>query len=152
MVCMAKVCCTVERARLRGCICIFAVSVVCTKQVSWAPVHAGVYITQVCFWRHRTYIWDTITTGCAHALVCSQFVHSRWGTRVRGFNKSMQNTCCLAWGVMFDRRRDGGLFCVFLSCGCMCVYTHTHTLHMGCSMWAQGSRRDTWRARRIQMN
>jgi len=27
--------------------CIFVVSVVCTKQVSWAPVHAGVHIAQL---------------------------------------------------------------------------------------------------------
>ena len=40
-------CCTVARVCLRGCMCVFAVSVVCTKQVSWAPVHAGVYIPQV---------------------------------------------------------------------------------------------------------
>jgi len=32
--------CTVARACLRECMCIFAVSVVHTKQVSWAPVHA----------------------------------------------------------------------------------------------------------------
>jgi len=43
-------------------------------------------------------------------------------------------TCCLAWGVIFDRRRDRGVVCVFSIfnaggsvCGCRCVYTHTHT-------------------------
>ena len=38
---------TVARACLRRCMCNFAVSVVCTKQVSWVPVHAGVHILQV---------------------------------------------------------------------------------------------------------
>jgi hypothetical protein len=40
----------------------------------------------------------------------------------------------LAWGVIFDRRKDRGVVCVFSIfdacksvCGCMCVYTHTHT-------------------------
>ena len=37
--------CTVARACLRGCMCMFAVSVVCPKQVSWALVHADVWIT-----------------------------------------------------------------------------------------------------------
>jgi len=47
MVCMAKSCCTVARACWRVWMCIFAVSVVCTKHESWAPVHAGVYIAHV---------------------------------------------------------------------------------------------------------
>jgi len=45
----------------------------------------------------------------------------------------------------FDR--DGSI------CGCMCVYMHTHTHRTwDTGMWAQGSGRDTWRARRIQMD
>jgi len=39
-------------------------------------------------------------------------------------------TCCLAWGVIFDRRRDRGVVCVFSifnAGGSRCVYTHTHT-------------------------
>ena len=42
--------------------------------------------------------------------------------------------CCLAWGVIFDRRNDRGDVCDCSNCnaggsvrGCMCVYTHTHT-------------------------
>jgi len=51
-------------------------------------------------------------------------------------------TCCLAWRVRFDRRRDRGVVCVFSIlnagesvCGCRCVYTktYTHTAHMGYS-------------------
>jgi len=47
MVCMAKMLCTVPRACLLECTCIFAVSVVCNEQMSWSPVHVGVYIPQV---------------------------------------------------------------------------------------------------------
>jgi len=47
------------------------------------------------------------------------------------------STCCLAWGFIFDRRKDRGVVCVFSIFnaggsirGCMCVYvyarTHTH--------------------------
>ena len=51
-----------------------------------------------------------------------------------------ESTCCLACRVVFDRRKDRGVVCVFsiLStggsvCGCMCVdtHTHTHTAQMG---------------------
>jgi len=42
----------------------------------------------------------------------------------------------VAWrvGILFDRRKDDSVVCVFFMfnvggsvCGCMCVYTHTHT-------------------------
>jgi len=51
-----------------------------------------------------------------------------------------ESACCLAWGVIFDRRKDMGVVCVFSIfnaggsvCGCGCVYmhTHTHTAQMG---------------------
>ena len=53
----------------------------------------------------------------------------------------------LGVGVVFDRRRDRGVVCVFSIfnaggsvCGCMCVYTHTHThtAHIGYSDMSQG--------------
>jgi len=53
-----------------------------------------------------------------------------------------ESTSCLAWGVIFDRRRDRGVVCVFSIFkaggsvyGCRCVYshTHTHTAQMGYS-------------------
>jgi len=50
---------------------LVAVSVVCTEQVSWAPVHAGVYVAQV----HWTpaYIFVTQSLQGAHHddLVCA---------------------------------------------------------------------------------
>ena len=61
-------------------------------------------------------------------------------TKAPTFNES---TCCLAWGVIFDGRKDRGVVCVFSMfntggsvCGCMCVYmhTHTHTAQMGYSV------------------
>ena len=54
---------------------------------------------------------------------------------------------CLARGVIFERRRDRGVVCVFSIfyasgsvCGCMCVYTHTHahTAQMGYSVVSPG--------------
>ena len=81
----------------------------------------------------------TLATGCAYALTYVQFVHSALGNEGGGVQLVYEGTCCLAWGVIFDRRRDRGVVCVFSifnvggsACECMCVYTHTHThtLHM----------------------
>ena len=49
MVCMAKALLHSRTSVLARCmrIQVFAVSVVCTNQVSWALVHAGVYIPPV---------------------------------------------------------------------------------------------------------
>jgi len=119
--------------------------------------HAGVYMD-------KCEKCDTITRGCARALVCSQFVHSRWGTRpIEGWGDS---TCVcralVAWhrGLFDTEEEIEVLSCVLLFltqvgvyvCVRVCIRTYTHTLHMGCLMWAQGLGWDTWRARRIQMD
>ena len=71
--------------------------------------------------------------------MCSLFVQ-RLGNQDGGGQLVYKSTCCLAWGVIFDRRKDRGVVCVFSIfnaggsvCGCMCVYshTHTHTAQMG---------------------
>ena len=68
-----------------------------------------------------------------------QFVHSALGNEDEGVQLVYEGICCLAWGVIFDRRRDKGVVCVFsifnadgCACGCRRVYmhTHTHTLHI----------------------
>jgi len=87
--------------------------------------------------------------------MCSLF-HSVLGNEDAGVQLVYESTCCLAWGVIFDRKKDRGVVCVFSIfnaggsvCRCMCVYTHTHTfmLHRWCTwMWAaaQESGWDTW--------
>jgi len=55
--------------------------------------------------------------------------------RERGWEDSVyKSTCCLAWGVLFDRRKDRGVVCVFsiFNAGgsvwvCVCLFTHIHT-------------------------
>jgi len=76
----------------------------------------------------------TLATGSAYALMCVHFVHSALGNEGEGVQLVYEGTSFLAWGVIFDRRRDRGVVCVFSIfkaggsvCGCMCVYTHTHT-------------------------
>ena len=70
--------------------------------------------------------------------VCSFSVGER-GWRVE---LDYESTCCLAWGIIYDRRRDRDVVCVFSIfnadgsvCGRRCVYTHTHThtAHIGYS-------------------
>jgi len=70
-----------------------------------------------------------------HACVCSLF-HLTLGNEDGGVQLVYKSTCYLAWGVLFDRRKDRGVVCVssILNaggsvCGCMCVYTRTHTAH-----------------------
>ena len=85
----------------------------------------------------------TLATGCAYALMYVQFVHSALGNTGGGVQLVLRRR--LAWGFIFDRRRDRGVVCVFFVfkvtvggsvCGCMCAYTHTHThtAHMGYSV------------------
>ena len=63
-------------------------------------------------------------------LMYVQFVHLALGNEDQLVYES---TYCLAWGIIFDRRKDRGVVCVlsFFNaggsvCGCICVYTHTH--------------------------
>jgi hypothetical protein len=66
---------TIKWACLRGYVCIFVVSMVCTEQVSWAQVHAGACIPQVFLtlpytsatkWLQSVHMrwWDEIWTNC----------------------------------------------------------------------------------------
>jgi len=73
------------------------------------------------------------------ACMCSLF-HLAFGNEDGGVQLVYESACCLAWGGIFDRRKDKGVVCVFSIfnaggsvCGCVCVYTHTntHTAQMG---------------------
>jgi len=75
------------------------------------------------------------------ACMCSLF-HLALRNEDGGVQLVCESTCCLAWGIICDRRKDRGVVCVFSMlnaggsvCGCMCVYTHTliHTAQMGYS-------------------
>ena len=86
---------------------------------------------------------NTPATGCAYVLMFVQFVHSSLGNEGGGVHLVCQGTCCLARGIIFNRRRDRGVVYVFSIfnaggsvCVCMCVYTHarTHTARIGYSV------------------
>jgi len=107
---------------------------------------AGVYVRQVLWTSAYTFAY-TLATGCAYALMYVQFVHLALRNKDGRVQLVYESTCCLAWGVIFDRRKDRGVVCVFSIlnaggsvCGCMCVYTHTHThtAQMGYSVVSPG--------------
>jgi len=75
------------------------------------------------------YIYLSLYIAC----MCSLF-HLALGDEDGGVQLVYESACCLAWGVIIDRRKDRGVVCVFSIfnaggsvCGCVCVYTHTHT-------------------------
>jgi len=83
------------------------------------------------------YIYMYLDITC----MCSLF-HLSLGNEDGGVQLVYESACCLAWGAIFDRRKDSGVVCVFSIlnaggsvCVCECVYTHTHTHteQIGCS-------------------
>ena len=67
--------------------------------------------------------------------MCSLF-HLTLGNEDGGVQLVYESACCLAWGLIFDRRKDRGVVCVFSIfnaggsvCVCECVYTHTVRIH-----------------------
>jgi len=95
-----------------------------------------VYIyTYICMCIY-VYIYIYIYIAC----MCSLF-HLLLGNEDWGVQLVYESACCLAWGVIFDKRKDRGVVCAFSIfnaggsvCGSVCVYmhTHTHTTQMGC--------------------
>jgi len=70
----------------------------------------------------------------------AQFVHSVLGDEGGEIQLVYEGNCCLAWGIVVDRRRDGGVVYVFSVliaggsvCVCVRVYTHAHTNTAGYS-------------------
>jgi len=96
---------------------------------------AGVYIRLVLWTSAYTFASRSLQDVHMRACMCSLF-HLALGSEDGGVQLVYNSTCCLACGVIFDKRKDRGVVCVFSIlkaggsvCGCMCVYTHTHTLH-----------------------
>ena len=95
---------------------------------------AGVYVKQVLSASAYTIVY-TLATGCAYALMYIQFVRLALGKEDVGVQLVYERTCCLAWGIIFNRRNDRGVVCVFSifesRWECMwvyvCVYAHTNT-------------------------
>jgi len=77
---------------------------------------------------------NTLSAGCEHVLVCAVYSFVL-GDEGRGVQTVYAGHLLLAWGVIFDRRRDRGVVCMYpifdgglkCMCACVCVYTPTPT-------------------------
>jgi len=107
-------------------------------------MHAQLFTLNRCCVHQRTHL---CTRSLQDVLMYVQFVHLALGNEDGGVQLVYDGTCCLALGVIFDRRKDRGVVCVFSIfnaggsvCGCMWVYTHTHshTAQMGYSVVSPG--------------
>jgi len=49
----------------------------------------------------------TLAAGCVYAFMYVQFIHSALGNEGGGVRIFYEGTCCLAWEIILDRRRDG---------------------------------------------
>jgi len=108
------------------------------------PACTGVYVRQVTvLWTSAYTFAYTLATGCEYALMYVHFVHIALGNKGGEVELVYEGACCLAWGVIYVRRRDRSVVCVFSIFnaggsvrGCRCVYMHTHTLHIWVTrMW-----------------
>jgi len=127
-----------------GACAFFAVSMHAFRQVFWAPHMCRCVRWTGVVTSANTFAY-TLASGCAYALMYVQFVHLALVNEGRGVQLVYEDTCCFAWGVIFDRRTDRVVVCVFSIfnaggsvCGCMCVCTNTHTTHMGYSVVSPG--------------
>jgi len=85
---------------------------------------ACVHVKQVLWTSAYTFAY-ALARGCVYALMYVQFVHSALWNEGGGVQLVYEGTCCLVWGVIFDRRKDRGVVCVFsvfdtggIVCGC----------------------------------
>ena len=119
-------------------------------------------------WYHYTYLRHNHCRVCTCACVCAVCSFAL-GDKGGNFEPIYSEHyppppehLSLSVGNFLDRRRDRSFVLCFLYswcwvaeyCVCVCIRTLTHVLHIGCSMWAQGSGpwRNTWRALKIQLD
>ena len=103
------------------CVCICVYIYICMY------MYVGIYMyVYVCVY---IYIYICLYIAC----MCSLFHLALWNED-GGVRLVYESAWCLAWGVIFDRRKDRGVVCVFSIfnaggsvCVCVCAYTHTHT-------------------------
>jgi len=124
---------------MHGCMCIFCGEYALHSDRSLEHhACAGVYVKQLLCASAYTFAY-MLVTGYAHALMYVQFVHLALENEGGGVQLVHGGTCCLARGLIFDRRRDRGVVyqCVFSILNAspvgvyvgvrVCIRTHTHT-------------------------
>jgi len=71
---------------------------VCVRVCVYVYVHVYIYV-HICI-----YVYICLYIAC----MCSLF-HLALGNEDGGVQQVYESACCLAWGVIFDRRKDRGL-------------------------------------------
>ena len=75
-------------------------------------MHVQVCMLDGCCENQRTHLLTRSLQDVHMCLcMCSLFVQ-RWENEDGGVQLVYESTCCLAWGVIFDRRKDKGVVCV----------------------------------------
>ena len=112
-------------------ICMYAFTCICLY--AWMYIYVYVYVhAYVCIYICICmYVYICI---CLYITDMCRLFHLTLGNEDGGVQLVYGSACCLAWGAIFDRRKDSGVVCVFSYfkaggsvCVCECVYTHTHT-------------------------
>jgi len=125
------------------CICMHVYIFICMYACTCICVYAWMYIYLcmcmclcMCIYMYVylcVYIYMYLYITC----MCSLF-HLALGREDGGVQLVYESACCLAWGAIFDRRKDSGVVCVFSIsnaggsvrvCERVYTHTHTHTLH-----------------------
>jgi len=111
----------------------FAESVVCISTGVVSIMHVQVCTLDRCCEHQRTQLpTRSLQNVYMRSCICS-LLHWALGNEDGGVQLVYESTRCLAWGIIFDWRKDRGVVCVFLIfnagrsvCWCMYVYMHTH--------------------------
>ena len=123
--------------RIHMCICICICIYICVYTYIciyiWMCISVYVYV-YVYIYVYVCICMCIYVSICLYiARLCSLF-HLALGNEDGGVQLVYESACCLAWGVISDRRKDRSVVCVFSIfnaggslCGCVCVYAHTHT-------------------------
>jgi len=100
------------------CVCMHVYIFICMYACTCICVYAWMYIYVYVYVHVYVYIYIRICM-CTHMYIslyitcmCSLF-HSELGNEDGGVQLVYENACCLAWGAIFDRRKDSGVVCAF---------------------------------------
>ena len=97
-------------------------------EVFLSTVHVQVFTLDRCCKNQRTHLLHARYRMCICAHVCTVCFIQHWANEDGGVQLVYESTCCLAWEVIFDRRRDRSFVCVCSIfnaggsvCQCMCM-------------------------------
>jgi len=105
-------------------ICMYACTCICVYALMYMYVYVYVHVYVYAYvYMYVCIIYMYLYITC----MCSLF-HLALGNEDGGVQLVYESACCLAWGAIFDSRKDSGVVCVFSIfnaggsvCVCECV-------------------------------